>query len=289
MRININWRYIFVLMAVSCQGIEQDGKQTENTGLKPASEYFPAEKAKILVVGTFHFDYPGRDAINAREEDKIDVLKEPKKSEVTELVHYIERFHPNKIAIEAFDAWEATQKLRKYRQGAYRDQRDERYQLGMRIATDLQLDTLYAIDATTMSEELEKRDSVYTAALFKDFDFKNEDPMNARVWDWVNQENQMVSQVNLKEYISHMNSRESHRYGYGAYLVGDFKLGEFRGADILASWWYDRNLRIFRNIQKITTGPKDRILVIIGNGHAAILRQLIECSPEYEFVEFDGI
>ena len=90
MRIIVNWRYIFVLLAVSCQGIERDGKQTVNTGLKPASEYFPAEKAKILVVGTFHFDYPGLDAINAREEDKIDVLKEPKKSEVTELVHYIE-------------------------------------------------------------------------------------------------------------------------------------------------------------------------------------------------------
>jgi hypothetical protein len=42
-------------------------------------------------------------------------------------------------------------------------------------------------------------------------------------------------------------------------------------------------------LQTITNGPKDRILVIFGNGHAAVLRQLIECSPEYEFIEFDGL
>jgi len=30
-------------------------------------------------------------------------------------------------------------------------------------------------------------------------------------------------------------------------------------------------------------------LVIFGNGHAAILRQLLEASPQYEFVEFSSL
>jgi hypothetical protein len=93
----------------------------------------------------------------------------------------------------------------------------------------------------------------------------------------------------LLDYFRHMNSPESHRYGYGAYLIGDFKLDQHRGADILSVWWYNRNLRIFRNIQRITQGPEDRILVVIGNGHAAVLRQLFEASPEFEFVEFNGL
>ena len=84
---------------------------------KQASEYFPMEKAQVLVVGTFHFDYPGLDYNKTPEENKIDVLTEPKKSEVTELVEYIKRFKPNKIAIEAFDGWDATTKLRKYKDG----------------------------------------------------------------------------------------------------------------------------------------------------------------------------
>ena len=72
-------------------------------------------------------------------------------------------------------------------------------------------------------------------------------------------------------------------------MTGDFKLDNGRGADIISYWWYNRNVRIFRKMQSISNKPKDRILVIFGNGHAAVLRQLIECSPEYEFIEFDSL
>lgn len=48
--------------------------------LKPPSDYFPKERAKVLVVGTFHFDYPNLDVVKSEDEDKIDVLTEPKKS-----------------------------------------------------------------------------------------------------------------------------------------------------------------------------------------------------------------
>ena len=259
------------------------------TLLKSPGDYFPKERAQVLVVGTFHFNYPNLDAIKAAEEDKIDVLTEPKKSEVTDLVHYIEKFRPTKIAIEANENWYATRKLREYKEGKYRDQRDERFQLGMRIATELNLDTLYAVDANSMADTLEILNKEYTDALFRDYDFKSDDPLNQMGIDYINEENKLVSKVNLKDYIAHMNSRESHRFGYGFYLIGDFKLGGFRGADVLASWWYNRNVRIFRNIQKMTSGPEDRILLIIGNGHAAVLRQLFECSPEYDFVEFDSL
>lgn len=265
-------------------------KQNKNQQIfKPVSKYFPEEKIKVLVVGTFHFDYPGLDAHKTSDEDKIDVLKEPKKSEVTELVEYIKKFKPNKIAIEAFDRWKATEKLKEYKNGEHRDKRDERYQLAMRIANELQLDTLYAIDANTMSEDLEKIDSSYTNSLFKDFDFQSDDPYNKYVYDWITEDEKIIPKVNLLDYFKHFNSKESHQYGYGAYLVGDFKLDNLRGADILASWWYNRNLRIFRKLQEITEGPNDKILVIFGNGHAAILRQLLEASPEYEFVEFDSL
>lgn len=264
-------------------------KENESTNVKTASDYFPKEKAQVLIVGTFHMDYPGLDAIKTNEEDKVDVLKEPKKSEVTELVKYIERFKPNKIAIEAFDTWNATEKLRKYKNGEFRNQRDERYQLGMRIANDLGLDTLYAIDSWAMDGDLAKLDSVYMSNLFKDYDFQSDDPYLQMFMDWIGEEEKNVSGMNLVDYFKLINSRESHQYGYGAYLVGDFKLDNERGADILSVWWYNRNVRIFRKLQTITEDKNDRILVIFGNGHAAVLRQLLECSPEYDFVEFSSL
>jgi len=265
-------------------------KQNKNQQIfKPVSEYFPEEKTKVLVVGTFHFDYPGLDAHKTSDEDKIDVLKEPKKSEVTELVEYIKKFKPKKIAIEAFDSWKATEKLKEYKNGAHRDRRDERYQLAMRIANEMKLDTLYAIDATNMTEDLEKIDSSYTNTLFKDFDFQSEDPYNKFIVNWITEEEKIIPKVNLLEYFKHINSKVSHQFDYGAYLVGDFKLDNARGADIISSWWYNRNMRIFRKLQEITESTDDRILVIFGNGHAAVLRQLLEASPEYEFVEFDSL
>jgi hypothetical protein len=288
------YRVIFIFLCIlifnSCRQKEAHVPPAQAESLlKSPWEYLPKERAQVLVVGTFHFNYPGLDAIKSAEEDKIDVLAEPKKSEVTELVDYIKRFRPTKIALEAHESWDATGKLREYKAGGYRDQRDERFQLGMRIATELQLDTLYAVDANSMADTLEVLNKEYTDALFRDYDFKSDDPLNQMGIDYINEENKMVSKVNLKDYIAHMNSRDSHRFGYGFYLAGDFKLGGFRGADVLSSWWYNRNVRIFRNIQKMTAGPRDRILLIIGNGHAAVLRQLFECSPEYDFVEFDSL
>ena len=264
-------------------------KEKEETLLKPMSDYFPKEKAKVLVVGTFHMDYPGLDAFKTSEEDKIDVLVEPKKSEVTELVEYIKKFKPNKIAIEAYESWNAAEKLKQYKNGEHRDKRDERYQLAIRIANELQLDTIYAIDSGSMTDDLEKIDSSYTKALFKDFDFQSEDVYNQYYKNWFEEEDKIIPKVKLLDYFKHINSRESHHYGYGAYLIGDFKMDNLKGADIISSWWYNRNLRIFRKLQIITESPKDRILVIFGNGHAAILRQLLEASPEYEFVELDSL
>lgn len=265
-------------------------KQNKNQqNIKAVSDYFPKEKAKVLVVGTFHLDYPGLDAHKTADEDKIDVLIEPKKSEVTELVEYIKKFKPNKIAIEAFDSWNATGKLKQYKNGSLRDKRDERYQIAMRIANEMQLDTLYAIDSGSMADDLEKIDSSYTNTLFKDFDFQSDDPYEGYYKDWLNQEDKMTTKVNLLDYFKHINSKESHQYGYGVYLIGDFKLDNERGVDILSSWWYNRNLRIFRKLQLITESPNDRILLIFGNGHAAVLRQFLEASPEYEFVEFDSL
>ena len=267
-------------------------KKKESPGeskLKPPSEYFPKEKVKVLVVGTFHMDYPGLDVNKTADEDKIDVLVEPKKSEVTELVEYIKAFKPTKIAIEAFQDWKATDKLKGYNKGEFRDERDERFQIAIRLASELKLDTLYSINATSYDEDLLKLDSIYFEKLFRDFDFQSDDPYNEYYQKWFKEETRSISNTNLLEYFKHINSRESHQYGFGVYLVGDFKLDNGRGADILSIWWYNRNLRIFRKLQEITESTKDRILVVFGNGHAEILRQLLESSPEYEFIEFDNI
>lgn len=262
--------------------------QKAETPRKPSS-FFPSKKAQVLVVGTFHMDYPNLDVVKISDAQKIDVLEEPKKTELTEVIHYIKTFKPTKIAIEAFPSWNATEKLRKYKENAYRNERDERFQIAMRLATELGLDTLYSIDAESFDPEIEKLDSIFYQRLVKDFDFESNDPYQKMYRDFYDYSNTVVTKMNMLDYFKYINSKEFHKVEYGGYLVGDFKLDNFRGADILSIWWYNRNLRIFRNLHEISTGTNDKILVLFGNGHASILRQLIESSSEFEFIEFNSL
>lgn len=274
--------YIFLFLFINQANAQE-------TDLKSPSEFFPNKKTKILVVGTIHLDYPNLDVAKTDKTNQIDVLDKSKQKEVTELVNYIKQFRPTKIVIEAWDSFNATQKLREYKNGKYRNERSERYQLGMRIASELNLDTLYSIDAEPMAADLYELDSTYTMSLFKDFDYKSDDPLWKTTKNWYETIGKLPQEMNLLDYYKYINSKEHHKYEFGAYLVGDFKLENERGADILSVGWYNRNLRIFRKIQKINESTDDRILVIYGNGHAAILRQLFDSSPEYDFLEFNNL
>lgn len=259
---------------------------------KKASDYFKNPKTKVLVVGSFHFDYPNLDAHKTNKDDQIDVLSPKTAKEVTELVEYIKKFKPTKIAIEAWPSWNANQKLKEYSEGKHRDKRDERYQLAMRIAHDLTISELFSIDAESVLDDLEKQfgktDSTFFKNLSRDYDFRSDDPISQEFTNFFRSSEPKNFKSLLDTFI-YMNSKESHQYGYGAYLSGDFTLREHDGADMLALYWYSRNLRMFRNIQKIPHNSEDRILVIAGNGHAAVLRQLFTCSAEYDFIEFSSL
>ncbi|MFP7656307.1 DUF5694 domain-containing protein [Chryseobacterium proteolyticum] len=259
---------------------------------KKPSDFFPSPKTKVLVVGSFHFDYPNLDAHKIKKQDQIDVLSPKTSKEVTDLVNYIKKFRPTKIAIEASPEWNANQKLKEYNEGKHHDKRDERYQLAMRIASELKINELFSVDASSVLEDLMekfgKTDSLYFKKLTEGYDYKSDDPISQNFTDFYNH-SEAKNFSSLMKTFQYLNSKEYHEYGYGAYLSGDFKLRDYDGADILAMNWYSRNLRIFRNIQNISHQSDDRILVIVGNGHAAVLRQLLTCSAEYEFTEFSSL
>ena len=257
--------------------------------LKDPSEFYPAQKTKVLVVGTFHFNFPGLDEVKTDEEDKIDVLKEPKKSELEELVAYIKKFKPTKIAIEARPSWKTMQKFEEYKNGVHRNNRDERYQLGMRIASDLGLDSIYGLDATSLRSDLEVQDSIFLKKITNRIDWKAENTFWPYAESYFDYRDKKMKDVHLLDFIKAMNTREAHNFNFGLYLTGSIATGDGQGEDFLSIWWYNRNVRIFYKLINITQSPEERILVIFGNGHASILRQLLEASPQYEFVEFSSL
>ncbi len=245
---------------------------------------------KIFLVGTFHFEYYNKDANKVDKQKQVDILSDEKQKELNQLLDYIAKFKPTKICIEAPEKWDAMGKYKSYKLGKTPLGKDEIQQIAFRLMERFKLDTVYSVDAKAVYEDLmESKDSTiinpYFERIFKNYTFKS----NPNYKKWIEYETEMNLRTPLLEYFRYFNSEKRFLRDYGFYLTEDFKNGKYEGADALATYWYDRNLRIFRNIQRITTAPNDKILVLFGAGHISILDQLLKCSTEYDYIKFNDL
>lgn len=264
--------------------------QKENTivGFNPDDILVQGDKLpKILLVGSFHFDYPGLDGHKTSAEDKVDVETAAKQAEVRELLDYIARFKPTKIVIERRNGSTVNDAYKKYLAGERKLRKGEIEQVGFRLGKRFGIDTLILGDAFTFSNSLHwhKDSAVYRPmidSLFSTRDMDFDSTYEKRYWQLYDHEDKIQANSRLLDVFKHMNNPHRIRRGHGHYL--EFESDE--AVDALAIWWYSRNLRIYRNIRKSTTSPDDRILVLFGAGHMGILRQQFESSPAYELVNF---
>jgi regulator of RNase E activity RraA len=82
--------------------------------------------------------------------------------------------------------------------------------------------------------------------------------------------------LTLKQLLLRANDAEQDRLNRSFYLMTNH-VGEgenFVGADATASWWH-RNFRMFAVIQRYAQ-PGERVLVIGGQGHVAILKLFLD-------------
>ncbi len=237
-----------------------------------------AEPARVLVLGTYHFANPGLDVVKT---EVADVLSAAKQAEIREVVEAIARLRPTKIAVEQVPA-SATRLdslYRAYRTGRYELSRDETEQLGFRLAAHLDHPRLYPIDHRgefpfgPVMAYAQLHDPAFAAFVQEEI---------ARM---TAEGNRVQREHTVGQILRLSNDPQKLARDHGMYMrfakvgAGD----TYVGADLLSKW-YDRNIRIFTNLQRIAE-PGDRIVVIIGTGHAPILRELIAYDPAMELVE----
>lgn len=283
---------LLTLLFVSfhCTRVSAQEDQTI-VGFNPDDVLVQGDKLpKILLVGSFHFDYPNLDSHKVSAEDQVDVATAAKQAEVRELLDYIARFKPNKIVIERRAGSKVNDAYKAYLAGKRALRKGEIEQVGFRLGKRFGIDTLILGDAQTFSNSLHwhKDSTVYRPmmdSLFaaKDMDFDS--TLDNRYWELYDLEDKLEANSRLLDVFKHMNDPHRIRRGHGHYL--EFESDE--SVDALTIWWYSRNLRIYRNIRKSTTSPEDRILVLFGAGHMGILRQQFESSPAYELVDFGDL
>lgn len=237
--------------------------------------------AQVMILGTYHFANPGLDVVKT---EVADVLSPAKQTEIARVIEALARFRPTKIAVEAppASAPRLDSLFRAYRAGRHTLSRNETEQLGFRLAGRLEHGRVYPIDHTgefpfeAVMRYAQTHDPGFVAYFQRTI---------AAV---TAEENRRQRELTIGQHLRVRNNPRTIAMEHGRYMhfarvgAGD----NYVGAD-LVSKWYERNIRIFSNLQRIAE-PGDRILVIFGSGHAAILRELVEYAPDMALVEALG-
>lgn len=243
-----------------------------------AQEPATADPARVLVLGTYHFANPGLDVVKT---EVADVLSPTKQAEIRAVVEALARFRPTRIAVEQMPASAARldSLYHAYRSGRHELSRNETQQLGFRLAAMFEHPRVYPIDHTGEFPF----DSLMGYARAHDPDFV--EFVNEEIARMATESNRQQRENTIGEILRQSNEPEELAQDHGIYMrfsrvgAGD----TYVGASLLSKW-YERNIHIFANLQRIAQ-PGDRILVIIGSGHAPILRELITYDPGMLLVE----
>ena len=246
-------------------------------------------KTEVLTLGTFHFNFPNLDVVQTSKKDQIDVLQPAFQKEIEVIVNKIAQFRPTIIVIERPSSrQQQTDSLyNSYLSGQHALRRNEEEQIGFRLAKQLRIQKLYCVDEwgdfnESMKNIVTGKDSL-EAKKFENYFKNNPDSLKRFITT------PLFKSKGILAELRQANNEENIKKSLGNYLTGLFKYeskeNDFMGVEFETGRWFNRNLKIFRNIQRIEAGPTDRILVIYGADHMNLLNYFFDCSPEYKRVK----
>jgi hypothetical protein len=241
-----------------------------------------SKRPKVSILGTFHFGATNDFA----SIQLLDLFSDKRQNEIDALVEKIKAYNPTKIMVE----WEPSAKeaLDKefidYLQGKFNlnGKRNEIYQLGFRIAKATGITELYPIDfpLNLGDEDVETFLSNHPDYLAS---FKR---ILTEVGNFAINESKILEQSTILEYFARLNTKDMDDKNRNFYLddILGISVDEKTPITDYVGNWYLRNLYISKRIEKYTK-PNDRILVIIGSGHRAILKELFKGRRTIDYVE----
>jgi len=235
-------------------------------------------KAQVMILGVYHFDNPNQDYVKSNLDDH---LSEKRQQQIAEVLEMLAKFKPTKVVLEAPpEALRAQQNYDAYLKGEFKLTANEIHQLGYRLAKQFNHKQVYLADhrigmdiEAVMAAAQKNGDKVFLETFQK---------VIAEVTELQRKQNSMTVRESLVIYNDPKLQDRARDFYLQLARVRDGE--KFVGADVLSDW-YKRNFRIFTNINQIVTSPEDRVLVIFGQGHAPILREMVRSCADMQLVE----
>ncbi len=238
-----------------------------------------APKAEVMIMGVFHFANPGLDAVKTPQ---IDVMTEDNQRYLQGLAERLAGFEPTAVLTEFLprrsDSIQA--QYREYLAGNFELPANEVYQLGFRVAKLASLESVHGFDdqgvhwqGDVLVEYLETDEKAMLRRL---------EAVIAEVTEETTRAHQTLSFAELLEGTNDPRRDKRNKSFY--ILTNAAGAGDgFEGAAAAARWWH-RNFRMYARVQTYA-GPGERVLVIGGQGHTAILKDLLAMDPDREAVD----
>lgn len=238
-------------------------------------------RARIMVLGTFHFAGSETDE---RRSGSAGMLSPERQRQIAEVVERLERFAPTRIVLEVkADQRELVNtQYAAYLRDAFVLGENEIYQLGFRTARALGHREVFAADVEGRWFEPYLDPQAWAEA--HDQTAWLEDAGAGgfqRAMELLGTHRQWP----LAKYLALLNTPEVLSLFRAEYLHQKLALGDdevYPGADGFVSQWYNRHLRLYGNLLRLRRDADERILLVIGNAHAAMLRRLLEDSLHFE-------
>lgn len=232
---------------------------------------------ELIFLGTTHFS------------NKEDIFTDKMQKEIDEFVTHMTTLCPTKIAVEfprryqsqlesLYQTFDVSALRTKTHMGAFEIyhhrseffSNNEIFQMGFRLAKKLGLATLYAVD-----EDIEMSDDL----LAKIQPYFSPDAYLHQLHALVN------SADTLEKHYRVLNSPECILADHNMYLaMNKVNSGNYEGTRLLMQW-YERNLKIYSNLQNLAKDG-DRILLIIGSSHLKLLHELAEADETMNVVNW---
>jgi hypothetical protein len=236
-------------------------------------------KPTFLILGTFHFEGSTADLMSNQFPD---VLSEKRQAQIEQVVDAIARFKPTKIAVEApLGSTKTQERYASYLKGESTLTADETDQIAFRLARKLGHSRIYPVD-----HKLDLDFDKTMAAIQKTGRQDLLDGAMKLGKGQIDTTQHLIDTSTVGAALRQLNSPKVLDWGLEGYLL----LAQVRdrdatpGAELLADW-SRRNLLIFNNLTSLIESPQERVLLLIGAGHATLLRQYIAGSPNLRLEE----
>jgi len=241
----------------------------------------PADRTPLLILGTFHMEGSSADLVNQAPAD----MSTPRRQEEIEaLVARLAEFRPTQVAVES-------SRISNYwndRYAAWRESRDalgfnEIEQVGFRLADTVGLAALSPVDYPMWMDGTTAADRHQPPPQPASAKTEAESPLMTEVRAQIAADDRVLQDGTVSEFLAYLNRPEravmNHRWDVISNLAPGKGTALYETTDY-ATNWYKRNLRIYTNLAAIS-GPGERVLLLIGAGHAHILNGIAETDPRY--------